>query len=333
VVEGGSRLAIIFNGSPLFTGSAGSGESEIRRWIIEHDWLEAIVALPNQLFYNTDIGTYIWILTNRKRNERKGKVQLVDATTFSRKMRKSLGDKRNEVTAEQIAEIVRTYGDFVAGPHCKIFDNADFGYRRITVERPLRLRYRLTDTALATILADKAVRKFLQPDRSGGQRALADPEAALVTALQLAAGTSTTDEAVLTRTLEAALARSGLKLPTPARKAILAALAERDETAPIILGSKGDPLADPELRDNEDVPLTERIDDYFAREVTPHVPDAWINEKETDTRDGKVGKVGYEINFNRYFYQYQPPRPLAEIDAELRVLEQEIAAMLAEVTA
>ena len=333
IAEGGSRLAIIFNGSPLFTGGAGSGESEIRRWIIEHDWLEAIVALPDQLFYNTGINTYIWILTNRKRLERQGKVQLLDATGFSRKMRKSLGQKRNEIADQQLAEIVRSYGDFVEGPHCKVFDNMAFGYRRITVERPLRLRYHLTDAALATILADKTVRKLLQPDARPGQHSLLDHEAMLGAALRLAADTPTTNEAALSRALDAALAPSGIRLPTPARKVILAALAEREASAPPVLGPKDEPLPDPELRDAEDVPLTERIDDYVAREVLPHVPDAWINAKDTDPRDGKVGKVGYEINFNRYFYQYQPPRPLAEIDAELRVLEQEIAAMLAEVTA
>ena len=216
---------------------------------------------------------------------------------------------------------------------CKVFDNEAFGYRRITVERPLRLRYYLTGTALATILADKTVLKLLQPDARPGQHSLLDHKSAFAAALRLAAATPTTDEAALSRALDTALASSGIRLPTPARKAVLAALAERDESAPPVLGPKGEPVPDPELRDAEDVPLTERIDDYVAREVLPHVPDAWVNVKDTDPRDGKVGKVGYEINFNRYFYQYQPPRPLAEIDAELRVLEQEIAAMLAEVTA
>jgi type I restriction enzyme M protein len=260
-------------------------------------------------------------------------VQLIDATGFSRKMRKSLGQKRNEIADGQIAAIVQLYGELAEGPHCKTFANTDFGYRRITVERPLRLRYHLTEAALATILADRSVRKLLQPDIPAGQQAFADPGAALVAALRAVAGTPTVDEAALSRALDAALAPSGLKLPAPAKKAILAALGERDESAPPARGPKGELLPDPELRDNEDVPLSERVEDYFAREVTPHVPDAWISARETDPRDGQVGKVGYEINFNRYFYHYQPPRPLAEIDAELRVLEQEIADLLREVTA
>jgi len=337
VAEGGSRLAIIFNGSPLFTGGAGSGESEIRRWIIERDWLEAIVALPDQLFYNTGINTYIWVLTNRKRPERQGKVQLVNAVSFFQKMRKSLGQKRNEISEAQIEEIVRFYGEFTDGKYCKIFDNSDFGYRHITVERPLRVRYELTEAVLASILADKVIARFLMP--VSNQTTLPSVHevgilgGALITVLRGAFTTPLTGEAAATMALNSELGKVGLKLPNPVRKAIMDALAIRDESAPAAIGPRGAPLPDPDLRDSEDVPLGEEIAAYMAREVTPHLPDAWVNETLTDSIDKGVGKVGYEINFNRYFYQYQPPRPLPEIDAELRVLEQEIAEMLREVTA
>ena len=162
----GSRLAIVFNGSPLFTGDAGSGESNIRRWIIENDWLEAIVALPDQLFYNTGISTYFWIVTNRKRPERKGKVQLIDATGFFQKMRKSLGNKRNEISDEQIAEITRIYGEFAEGEHCKIFANEAFGYRKITVERPLRLNFQASEERLERLQTEKVWQKVKD---SGGR--------------------------------------------------------------------------------------------------------------------------------------------------------------------
>ncbi|HXT33940.1 MAG TPA: class I SAM-dependent DNA methyltransferase, partial [Chloroflexota bacterium] len=213
VEEGGSRLAIIFNGSPLFTGGAGSGESEIRRWIIEHDWLEAIVALPDQLFYNTGINTYIWVLTNRKQAKRRGKVQLVNAVSFFQKMRKSLGQKRNEISLAQIEEIVRLYGYFTDGPYSKIFANQDFGYRHVTVERPLRVRYALIEETLSAVLADKAVRKFLAPPAPTGQLLL-DPaqnhtEARLVAALRAAASTPTTDERAVGKALDAALREAG----------------------------------------------------------------------------------------------------------------------------
>jgi type I restriction enzyme M protein len=221
--EQGSRLAIVFNGSPLFTGSAGSGESEIRRWVIENDRLEAIIALPDQLFYNTGISTYIWVVDNKKRPERKGKVQLINAVDMSKKMSKSLGNKRNEIREEQIAEITRIYGDFEEGKYCKIFDNEDFGYSRITVERP-----------------------------------------------------------------------------------------ERDENGEIITNRKGEPKPDSSLRDYENVPLKEDIEAYFEREVLPHVPDAWIDFDKT--------KVGYEVNFTRYFYEYTPLRPTSEIRKDIEEL-------------
>jgi len=222
--ETGSRLAIVFNGSPLFTGSAGSGVSNIRKWIIENDMLEGIVALPGQLFYNTGISTYIWVVTNRKKPRRKGKIQLVNATDFYQKMKRSLGNKRNEISSAQIDEITNIYCQFSEGQRCKIFDNADFGYTRITVERPL------------------------------------------------------------------------LENGKPAKD------------------KKGKPQPDSSLRDFENVPLKEDIQAWFRREVLPHVPDAWMDENKSQT--------GYEINFTRYFYQYKPLRPLAEIQADILELEK-----------
>jgi len=231
--EKGSRIAIIFNGSPLFTGDAGSGESNIRKWIIENDWLEAIVALPTELFYNTGIATYIWIVTNAKPQHRKGKVQLVNATCFFKKMRKSLGSKRNYMTDEQIQEISQTYSAFEEGEYCKVFDNDDFGYTKVTVERP---------------------------ERKKGK---------------------------------------------------------------VVKDRKGNPKADTSLRDYEKVPLKQDVDEYFEREVLPHVPDAWM--------DRSKDKVGYEINFTKYFYKYKPLRSLEEIKADILALENETEGLLKEI--
>ena len=225
--QGGSRLAIVFNGSPLFSGSPSSkkNESSIRQWIIENDLLESVIALPNQLFYNTGISTYIWIISNHKATERKGKVQLINAVDYFKKMRKSLGDKRNELSDQHIQDITKLYGDFSANEHCKIFDNTDFGYAKVTVERPL-----------------------------------------------VENGKPVTDK-------------------------------------------KGKPKADAKLRDTENIPLKEKVADYMKREVLPHVPDAWVDEKKT--------KIGYEINFTKYFYKYKPLRSLADIKADILALEEE----------
>jgi len=324
--EGGGRLAIVFNGSPLFTGAAGSGESEIRRWIIENDWLEGIVALPDQLFYNTGISTYFWIVTNRKRPERRGKVQLVDARESFVKMRKSLGNKRNEISPEQIAEITRLYGDFEEGERVKILPNESFGYQRITVERPLRLRYAVIEGTLPAIETSSGWTKLTELERL-----------ALVQALQRLAGFSSTDRTAAARKLGS--------LPKAIEKAVWEAISVRDPEAPVIADRKGHPEPDPDLRDNENVPLlgptsgfepdpTERlatapyrsaVDAYMAAEVLPYVPDAWVDHSKT--------KAGYEIPLTRQFYHYVPPRQLAEIDAEIKALEEEIQRLLGEVTA
>ncbi len=330
--EGGTRLAIVFNGSPLFTGSAASGESEIRRWIIENDWLEAIVAMPDQLFYNTGIYTYLWVVTNRKKASRKGKIQLVDGTSFFKKMRKSLGNKRNEICEGQRDEITRLYGSLKDGDYVRIFDNADFGYRRITVERPLRLNFvvdedriaRLKETTAFANLATSKKRK----DTKAAQAEIAEGmklQAAILAALgHLAAKGIVRNREAFTEMMKDEFKSAAIKIPAALLKAILMALAERDETADICTDDKGNPEPDPELRDYENVPLKEDAGEYMQREVLPHVPDAWVDQSKT--------KIGYEINFNRYFYKYTPPRPLEEIEADLKTIEKEIADMLSMVT-
>ena len=310
VKDGGSRMAVIFNGSPLFSGGPGSGESEIRRWVIENDWLEAIIGLPDQLFYNTGISTYVWVLTNRKRLERKGKIQLIDATSRWAKIRKTLGEKRKYVTDEQIGEIVRIYGDFQNTSQSKIFDNEDMGCRQITVERPLRVRYEATDEGLERFLASKSMLALTVGDDLAREKAAA--------AFMAAGAATTTDK----RSAEREIAANVVALDGPGPKVakeMLKALTVRAEDAPVVLGKNG-PEPDPDLRDTEDVPLTEHVVEYMEREVLPYVPDAWLDESRT--------KIGYEIAFTRHFYEYVPPRPLDEIDAEILALESEISKLL-----
>lgn len=326
--EGGSRIGIVFNGSPFFTGDAGSGESNIRKWIIEHDWLDAIVALPDQLFYNTGISTYLWIVTNRKRRQRKGKVQLINAVSFYQKMRKSLGNKRNEITDAQIHEISRTYGEFAEGEYSKIFDNEDFGFWQITVERPLRLNFQASperigrlqgETAFVNLATSKKKGKAGEQEQDAGRKL----QEAILAMLKTLPDRVVKDRSEFEDSLDAAVKRAEIKLSAPIRKAILSALSERDETAEICRDKDGNPEPDAELRDYENIPLKEDIHAYFAREVRPHMPDAWIDESKT--------KVGYEIPFNRHFYQYTPPRPLEEIEADIKAIEQDILEMLREV--
>lgn len=352
--EGGSRIGIVFNGSPLFTGDAGSGESNIRQWIIENDWLEAVVALPDQLFYNTGISTYIWVLTNRKEKERKGKIQLIDARQFYVKMRKSLGNKRNKIgdkeegEPDQIGEITRIFGNFRDGePRAftidgrqktlvvsKIFDNADFGFHKITVERPLRLNFQASEERIARIAEESGFKNLAASNKKNEKIRLQEIAAGKerqesILALLRAFGKSNCDKlykdrkAFLTdfREMER---EQGVRLAAPELKAVLSALSERDETAEICRDRDGNPEPDPELRDTESVPLKESIEAYFKREVLPHVPDAWIDHSKT--------KVGYEIPLNRHFYRYEPPRPLEQIEKDIETLEGEILALLKDVT-
>lgn len=327
--EGGSRIAIVFNGSPLFTGDAGSGESEIRRWILENDWLEAIVALPDQLFYNTGISTYVWLVTNRKPKARKGKVQLVNGVELFQKMRKSLGNKRNEVGPEHRTTIAKMFGEFVTSDISKVFDNEDFGYRRIVVERPMRLAFQASPERIERLREESAFEALARSKKKGaaGEREAEEgreQQAQILTAL----GALDPQEVVKNRDrfekkLRAALQKAKVDVAAPVFKAILSALSERDETADVCVDAKGRPEPDADLRDTENVPLKEDVHVYFEREVRPHVPDAWIDEAKT--------KVGYEIPFTRHFYKYKPLRALPEIEREIRALEAEIQARLSEV--
>jgi len=329
----GSRLAIVFNGSPLFTGSAESGESEIRRWIIENDMLEGIVAMPTEMFYNTGIATYVWVVTNKKSKARKGKVQLVDATSFFQKMRKSLGNKRSEMTAEHIAEVCRIYGEFAPGKHCKIFDNEDFGYWRITVERPLRLNFSFVPERIERVRETGVFQNLVRSKKKEGSKAAETEIAegrefqeAILKALSGQDGKKVyKNRDKFLAVLKAALKNEGVAAATVMFKALLVSLSERDELGEVCTDSDGNPEPDADLRDTENVPFKEDIGKYFKREVLPHVPDAWVDEKKT--------KKGYEINFNRYFYVYTPPRVPEVIAAEIQALEDEVQGMLKEILA
>jgi len=358
--DGGSRIGIVFNGSPLFTGDAGSGESNIRQWIIENDWLEAVVALPDQLFYNTGISTYVWVLTNRKEARRKGKIQLVDARRFFVKMKKSLNNKRNKIgdrdegEPDQIGDVARIHGNFADGETrtfseedpvtkqpvqrarvvSKVFDNADFGFHKLTVERPLRLNLQASPERIARLEDEGGFKNLATSKKKGEKARRLDIEAgehrqeairALLHAFAAAHGERYSDRAVFLADLRGIDRVRGVHLTAAEIKAVLNALGERDESAEICRDRNGNPEPDPDLRDTETVPLKESIAAYFQREVVPHVPDAWIDESKT--------KVGYEIPLNRHFYRYEPPRPLETIEGDIKHLEGEIVALLKEVTA
>ena len=349
--EGGSRIAIIMNGSPLFTGDAGSGESEIRRWIFENDWLEALIALPEQLFYNIGIAIYVWVLTNRKALERKGKVQLIDASSFWVQMRKSLGDKRREIPFERAQDIVKILTAFKDGDTrivkkdgkdeeiviSRIYPTTHFGYRKITVERPLRLNFQASPERLARLEEERGFQALAQSKKKGAAKAKEEAEGrkqqeAIRKLLRTLPGTLFKDRSEFERALEDATDKADIKLAAPIVKAILSALSERDETAAVCRDKDNKPEPDPELRDTESVPLSEAVETFFEREVKPHVRDAWIDTSKRDAKDGQVGVVGYEINFNRYFYRYTPPRPLDAIELDIREIEKDVVRMLAEVT-
>ncbi len=335
--DGGSRVAIVMNGSPLFTGDAGSGESEIRRWVLENDWLEALVALPEHLFYNTGIPTYVWVLTNRKRKARWGKVQLIDATSIWTPMRRSLGEKRREITAEQIGEITRLYEVFRDGEQSRIFPTGEFGYRKITVERPLRLNFQASPERIERLKQDKAFQNLATTKKKGeaGQRAVEAGKGlqrdVLLSVEDLDPSRVWKNREDFSKVVRSSLLGCGVKAPAAFIRALLSALSERDETADVCTDEEGRSEPDPELRDTENVPLGEDVQAFFEREVKPHVPDTWINTAIRDHKDKEVGRVGYEINFNRYFYLYQPPRPLEEIEADIKALEKDIISMLREV--
>lgn len=316
--DGGSRIAVVHNGSPLFTGDAGSGESEIRRWILEKDLLEAIVALPDQLFYNTGINTYLWFVTNRKSKARKGKVQLIDGREFFKKTRKSLGEKRKEIDDESKKKIFELYTKFEENEHSKIFSTTDFAYRQITIERPLRLAFQVLPERIEILKTEKTFLKLSADEQRS-------------TLLLLEAFDDGKSKKYLSRTefiefFDAYIAPA--KLPAPLKKTILSVLSERDETAEICVDKDGNQESDNELRDYENVPWGTEVDEYFTKEVKPYVADAWINESVCDAKDGKAGIVGYEIPFTRYFYKYETPRSLEAIEVDIEKVENELLALL-----
>ncbi len=322
--KGGGRVGIVLSGSPLFNGGAGSGESEIRRWLLEHDYIEAIFSLPNDMFFNTGIGTYIWILSNHKTPERQGKVQLINLSNTWTAMRKSEGSKRRYLSDEQINNIVQDYDRFSESDLCKIFNSTEFGYRRITIERPYRFMFDGDEQSIQQLQDNKSFQSWDD-----------DLQTEVLTVLNnMARACREQHSQIINRdTFRLAFADlvAAKKLKETHWKIIEKCVRKPSETADICTDKHGKPEADADLRDTENVPLSQNIDDYFQREVLPHVPDAWIDQTKCDELDGKIGIVGYEINFNRYFYQYTPPRALHDIDADLKASEARIAAMLAEI--
>ena len=353
----------------------GGGESEIRRWIIENDWLEAIVALPEQLFYNTGISTYVWVLTNRKEAHRKGKVQLIDGRNHWVPMEKSLGNKRRRIgdpgdkpkDPDHIADITGLHGQFTEGSTRwvlfdkdgkvvdlrapaptkpapdgqtwkslvvgKVFDNDDFGYNKITVERPLRLNFQATPQRIARLDDESAFKNLATSAKKDEVARLADIQAGEARQQQIRIllvefakhhPELTKDRRVFLERLKPIDRALEVHLSAPELKAVVNAIGERDESAAICRNRDGEAESDAELRDTENVPLKESIQAYFAREVLPHVPDAWIDHSKT--------KLGYEIPLNRHFYRYEPPRELAVIEGEIKALEADIVRLLGEVT-
>jgi len=350
--DGGSRIGIVHNGSPLFTGDAGSGESEIRRWLLEKDYLEAIIALPDQLFYNTGINTYLWFVTNRKTKERKGKVQLIDARTFSKKMRKSLGNKRNEIDETSRARALELYEKFEESEYSKIFNATDFAYRQIVVERPLRLAFDMTDEKIDQAIkalgvdVSKAANRLKDTEKmkkqtqgsvlARGVERSADKAAGqleiqlnIAVAIKSLKGKKWNDRAkFLTDVSEALALELGVNPARKVLKTIVDTVGARDEKAEICRDEDGDPEPDSELRDYENVPWGTDVNEYFKKEVLPFVPDAWINTAVRDHKDSEVGKVGYEIPFTRFFYTYTPPRELGAIEGDIEKIENELAELL-----
>ncbi len=311
--DGGSRVAIVLNGSPLFSGGAGGGESNIRRWLLVNDLVEAIIGLPKDMFYNTGISTYIWVLSNRKNNERAGRVQLIDGREMFTKLRKSHGSKRNQLSAKDIETIVRLYSGFEQDERAKIFRNEDFLYRTITVERPLKLNWQATAERIDAVFTAKTTQK------------LSEVDAAALRSILESLGSETTwkNRARFHEALTDAARAAEFGLSTPLVKAITVGLGEQDDTADVCRDSKGNVEPDPSLRDTENVPWNEDVDEYVSREILPHASDAWVDRAKS--------KEGAEIPFARHFYRYVPPRSLDEIDRDLEVAIDELRAMLLEV--
>ena len=332
--DGGSRIGIVFNGSPLFTGDAGSGESEVRKWIIENGWLEAIIALPDQLFYNTGILTYIWILSNRKSKLRQGKIQLIDGTSFYERMRKPLGDKRKQLSEDDIKTMASIYGSFVEGEYSKIFDEEDFAYNKVTVERPLRLNFNTSSERLERLYQETAFINLAKSKKKNEEARAKDIEDGEKLQKSIIAALNKIDETMLyknrdefEKVVAKELKKESISIKVPVKKAILNALSEKDETAEICRDKNGNPEPDSDLRDTEQIPVKENIQNYFEREVLPYAQDAWIDEDKT--------KLGYEIPFTKYFYKYEEignsDETLAEIKALGNSIQESIKSLFEEV--
>lgn len=317
--NGGGRVGIILSGSPLFTGDAGSGESEIRRWLLENDYVEGILALPNDMFFNTGIGTYIWILTNKKAEHRKGTVQLVNLADEWTQMRKSEGSKRKFISQDQITQIVNEYDEYVDSKRTKIFKNTDFAYRKVAIKRPLRAVLEFTSEKISEYINDSKEYKKLTDEQKDSVYDFLNNQDAIG---------GNFDYWYIRDSVKDILK---IKLSASVVNNMTSHFMVRDEEAEPVEDVKGNAITDTTLNDNETVPYGESVEDYLAREVTPHVPDAFIDYSVRDAKDGEVGIVGYEINFNRYFYKYVPPRSLAEIDTDLKASESRIQALLEEV--
>jgi len=321
-----SRIAVITNGSPLFTGDAGSGESNIRKWIIENDLIEAIIALPNQLFYNTGINTYIWIMSNKKNENRRGKIQLVNANSFFKKMRKSLGNKRNQLSDKDIEIIVTLYDNFEENKYCKILYNQEFGYTKVIVERPLQLNYQITEERLENLYSVKTFVNLAESKNKNPEEKLEEEkngkekQKTIIKALQTIGDNLYKNWNEFEKKVQAALKE--FSLSANFINNIILALSEYDDTADYVLDSKGKKQPDSNLRDSEKIPLKQDIEDYFEREVKPYYNNAWM--------DRKKDKIGYEINFTKYFYKYVPPRPLEEIEKDIKEVTAEIQELLKE---
>ncbi|MEA3313935.1 MAG: class I SAM-dependent DNA methyltransferase [Caldisericota bacterium] len=321
-----SRVAVITNGSPLFTGDAGQGESNIRKWIIENNLIEAIIALPNQLFFNTGINTYIWILTNEKPYERVGKIQLINATFFFKKMRKSLGNKRNNLTKENIDKIVELYDKFEESKYSKIFDNKEFGYTKVIVERPMQLNYQVTEERLENLYSVNAFAKLAESKKKDPELKLEEKEEGKKKQEEIINALKTIEDHLYKNWDEFEVkVKNVLKyfdLSPNFIKNIILALSKHDDTADYVLDKKGNKSPDSNLRDSEKIPLKQDIEEYFEREVKPYYSDAWMERKKD--------KIGYEINFTKYFYEYKPPRPLEEIEKDIKEATGEIQELLKE---
>lgn len=313
-----SRVAAITNGSPLFTGDAGQGETEIRKWMIENDYIEAIIALPDQLFYNTGIFTYVWILTNDKSPKRVGKIQLINGTSFYQKMRKSLGDKRHELSPKHIDTLVQLYQDNKKGKLCKIFDNEDFAYTKVIVERPMQLNYSASKERLENLYSVSQFAKLAQSKKEDIEKKLAEEEEGkklqekMVVSLGQIGGKVYTSWDEFEPQVKKAL--KDFKITPTFIKNVILGLSEHDDKAEYVTDIKGKKKANTNLRDSEKILLKEDIEEYFQREVISYYSDAWM--------DRKKDKIGYEINFNKYFYEYKPPRSLEEIEKDISELKK-----------